>query len=102
MLAVNGERDHIHVFIGLNPAMAISDLVRDVKAGSSGFINEKRWVRGHFNWQEGCGAFSKCTFTDRYCCEIHPEPAGASQKEDVQGRYRPPPYGVVDLTGLRW
>jgi putative transposase len=58
MLAVNGERDHVHVFVGLNPAMAIADLVRDVKAGSSGFINEKKWVRGRFNWQEGYGAFS--------------------------------------------
>jgi putative transposase len=29
-----------------------------VKAGSSKFINEKRWVIGRFSWQEGFGAFS--------------------------------------------
>jgi REP element-mobilizing transposase RayT len=50
--------DHIHVFVGMTPTVALSDLVRDVKAGSSGFINEKKWIRGKFNWQEGFGAFS--------------------------------------------
>jgi hypothetical protein len=33
-------------------------LVRDIKANSSRFINEKRWVMGRFSWQEGFGAFS--------------------------------------------
>jgi putative transposase len=33
-------------------------LIRDVKANSSGFINDHRLVRGKFNWQEGFGAFS--------------------------------------------
>src|SRR5438477_6243861 len=50
--------DHTHVLIGLKPAMALSDLVGDIKAGSSGFINKKRWVAGRFSWQEGFGAFS--------------------------------------------
>ncbi len=31
---------------------------RAVKAGSSNFINGKRWVLGRFSWQEGFGAFS--------------------------------------------
>ncbi|MBV8416015.1 MAG: transposase, partial [Verrucomicrobia bacterium] len=38
--------------------VALSDLVRNVKAGSSGFINDRRWVAGRFSWQEGFGAFS--------------------------------------------
>jgi len=58
MIAVNCMPDHVHTFIGLTPTIALSDLVRDIKAGSSGFINEKKWVRGKFNWQEGFGAFS--------------------------------------------
>ena len=32
--------------------------MRDIKNSSSTFINEKKWVRGKFNWQEGFGAFS--------------------------------------------
>ena len=58
MIAVNCMPDHIHLFIGLTPIITISDLVRDIKAASSGFINEKRWIKGRFNWQEGYGAFS--------------------------------------------
>ena len=38
--------------------MALSDLVRDMKNNSSNFINDKRWVKGKFSWQEGYGAFS--------------------------------------------
>ncbi len=58
MLAIHCMPDHSHVFVGLHPTIAISDLVRDIKAASSGFINEKNWVKGKFNWQEGFGAFS--------------------------------------------
>ena len=50
--------DHVHAFIGLKPAMAISDLVRDVKNNSSNFINDRKLVKGKFSWQEGYGAFS--------------------------------------------
>jgi REP element-mobilizing transposase RayT len=58
MLAINSMPDHTHIFIGMKPNIALSDLVRDIKSNSSAFINEKKWVRGKFNWQEGFGAFS--------------------------------------------
>jgi hypothetical protein len=38
--------------------MAISDLVRDVKNSSTNFINDQKFVKGRFSWQEGFGAFS--------------------------------------------
>jgi putative transposase len=50
--------DHMHLLIGLRPDMSLSDLVRDIKANSSRFISEKRWVAGRFSWQQGFGAFS--------------------------------------------
>ena len=58
LIVINNMPDHLHMLIGLRPDAALSDLVRDVKAGSSKFINEKHWVRGRFSWQEGFGAFS--------------------------------------------
>ncbi len=58
MIAINGMEDHVHIFVGMKPDIALSDLVRDIKAGSSGFINDKGWIRGQFNWQKGFGAFS--------------------------------------------
>lgn len=57
-IIVNGPSDHVHLFIGLRPSMAISDLVRDIKNNSSKFINQMGIVRGRFEWQNGFGAFS--------------------------------------------
>jgi putative transposase len=57
-IIVNGMPDHIHAFIGLKPVMPISDLVRDIKNNSSNFVNDRRFVKGKFAWQEGYGVFS--------------------------------------------
>ncbi len=58
LLAVFAMPDHVHILVGMKPNISISDLVRDIKAGSSKFINESKWINGKFNWQEGFGAFS--------------------------------------------
>jgi len=57
-IIVNGMPDHIHAFVGLRPAMAISDLTRDMKNNSTNFINDHKFVNGKFAWQEGYGALS--------------------------------------------
>jgi len=57
-IIVNGMADHVHIFLGLNPKVAISDLVRDLKRSSSLWINEQKWFPGTFAWQDGYGAFS--------------------------------------------
>jgi REP element-mobilizing transposase RayT len=58
LIIVNGVANHVHLFIGFKPSMAISDLVRDVKNNSSNFINENGFVHGKFSWQAGFGSFS--------------------------------------------
>jgi REP element-mobilizing transposase RayT len=58
VIIINGMPDHIHILIGIKPDIALSDLIRDVKANASSFINEKRWIMGKFSWQEGFGGFS--------------------------------------------
>src|SRR6476620_3684475 len=57
-LAVNGMPDHVHVLVGLKPAMRISDLVRDIKNNSTNLINQKGILLQKFSWQNGYGAFS--------------------------------------------
>ncbi|MCG8389445.1 MAG: IS200/IS605 family transposase [Cytophagales bacterium] len=57
-IIINGVTDHVHLFIGMKPSMALADLMRDVKNNSTNFINENRWLPGKFRWQEGYGAFS--------------------------------------------
>ncbi|WP_026707903.1 IS200/IS605 family transposase [Flavobacterium frigidarium] len=58
LIAINGMPDHIHILVGSKANKALSDLVRDIKANSSRFINEKKWINGKFEWQTGFGAFS--------------------------------------------
>lgn len=75
--------DHLHVLIGLRPSMALTDLVREIKADSSNFINKNKWVRGKFSWQEGYGAFLLRTLAIGYDHEIYPKSREASSPEDV-------------------
>lgn len=58
MLAIFCMPDHSHILIGMKPSISISDLVRDIKAGSSKHINDNHLIKGRFNWQNGFGAFS--------------------------------------------
>ena len=58
VIQINSMPDHIHILVGITPNTTVSDLVRDIKANSSKFINQKRWVMGRFEWQVGFGAFS--------------------------------------------
>jgi putative transposase len=58
LLAINGMSDHIHILIGMRPTQSISDLLQDIKGSSSKWINEKKFLKVKFEWQEGYGAFS--------------------------------------------
>ena len=52
-LAVNGWKDHVHAFFGMEPSLSISDLVRDIKSGSSKWINDHGFTKRKFHWQDG-------------------------------------------------
>ena len=58
LLQIGGMPDHVHVLFGMRPTQSISDLMQNIKSGSSLWINKKQLVRGRFSWQEGYGAFS--------------------------------------------
>jgi putative transposase len=57
-LAVNGTQNHVHIFFELNPASSVSDVLEKVKASSSKWINNMRFVPGKFEWQRGYGGFT--------------------------------------------
>ncbi|GMQ31294.1 IS200/IS605 family transposase [Algoriphagus confluentis] len=58
VLAINGMPDHVHILIGMRPTQSLSELMQDVKGDSSKWINQKKFTKGKFSWQEGFGAFS--------------------------------------------
>ena len=57
-IIINGVSDHVHIFLGMNPSVSVSDTVWELKRSSSLFINSKNWLNNKFNWQEGYGTFS--------------------------------------------
>jgi REP element-mobilizing transposase RayT len=58
VLAINGMPDHVHILFGMRPIQSLSDLMQDVKGNSSKWINQNHFIKEHFSWQEGYGAFS--------------------------------------------
>ena len=57
-IIVNGVEDRIHCFLGLRPAVSVSELMKTVKAKSSKYINDDSLIQERFEWQEGYGVFS--------------------------------------------
>jgi len=58
LIAINCMPDHTHMLIGFKPDESLSDLIGRIKTGSTNHINEQRWLRCRFAWQEGFGAFT--------------------------------------------
>ena len=58
LLQIGGMPDHVHALISMNPKQSPSDLMFHIKRSSSLWINDNRFVKGKFSWQEGVGAFS--------------------------------------------
>ena len=57
-IIVNGVEDHKHCFLGLRPAVSVSELMKTIKAKSSKYINDQSLTENRFEWQEGYGVFS--------------------------------------------
>jgi REP element-mobilizing transposase RayT len=57
LLVAGGMADHVHLLAKLPPTIAVSDMLRLIKANSSKWANERNDVR-YFEWQLGYAAFS--------------------------------------------
>ncbi|MDX1477148.1 MAG: transposase [Saprospiraceae bacterium] len=58
LIAINGAADHLHLLFRTSPTKAIADLMRDVKALSSRYVNDNGLCSKPFYWERGYGAFS--------------------------------------------
>jgi len=57
-IIINGVSDHVHILLGLNPSVSVSDTVHDLKRSSTLFINTEKLCPGKFAWQDGYGGFT--------------------------------------------
>jgi REP element-mobilizing transposase RayT len=58
LIQVGGMPDHVHILARLSPLSAVADVIRDVKASSSKWLNEQSEMKSLFEWQKGYAAFS--------------------------------------------
>ena len=57
-LLMNSVADHIHVLFNLHKTKALSDVIMELKRGTSIWIKEQNSQYSDFYWQAGYGAFS--------------------------------------------
>jgi len=55
---IGGVEDHVHMLVSLPRTLAVSQLVEEIKKGSSKWIKTKEGQYKEFAWQGGYGAFS--------------------------------------------
>jgi putative transposase len=58
LILANGTTNHVHLLISLGKVISISELIGDIKRGSSSWIKKQDAKFNQFYWQEGYGAFS--------------------------------------------
>jgi REP element-mobilizing transposase RayT len=55
---VGGAEDHVHILCDLRPTVAVSEVMRQVKAISSGWMHREFAELAGVTWQRGYGAFT--------------------------------------------
>jgi REP element-mobilizing transposase RayT len=58
LIASGGVVDHVHLLVSLGREIAVADLVRELKAGSSRWVHDTFPGMKGFAWQAGFGVFS--------------------------------------------
>jgi REP element-mobilizing transposase RayT len=57
-LIINGPADHVHILASIVAKYSLSDLMRELKADSTGWVHKNFPAKKSFAWQTGYGAFS--------------------------------------------
>jgi putative transposase len=57
-LQIGGLEDHVHLLVSLRQEPAVKDVLRDLKAASSGWVHDTFPKAADFWWQGGYGAFT--------------------------------------------
>jgi putative transposase len=58
VIALNGTADHVHTLVRVPGKVSAAEFAKQVKGGSSNFVNDHLPDGSSFRWQEGYGCFS--------------------------------------------
>ena len=95
---INGISNHIHMLIELSPTIALSDLVRDIKQGSSKWAKQQVYFPQFSGWGKEYGAFS-CGQREKdaivkYIINQREHHKSKSFEDEYQG--------IIEAYGLEW
>lgn len=98
MFRINGIGNHIHILVGLSPTVALSELVRDVKQGSSKWAKQQDYFPKFKGWGKEYGAFS---------CSVRDKDAIISYINNQRIHHRQKSFdqeyqSMIELSGLEW
>lgn len=57
-LTVNGVDDHVHILLQMMPVQNLAQIMKSIRAESAGWINESRFMKGLFEWEDDFSALS--------------------------------------------
>ena len=96
LLAAGGTSNHIHLLISLYKNLGLSELVGDIKRGSSSWMKSAEFSHPKFGWQDGYGAYSvghtQLNAVSRYIATQKEHHSGVSFEDEF--RYFLNKYGV--------
>jgi len=55
---IGGVEDHVHILTSIHPTVALADLVKDIKTGTSKWIKTEGVFPDFTRWQDGYAAFT--------------------------------------------
>ena len=91
-LAINGVEDHVHLLAKLRPDKSLSDVLRDLKSNSTGWMHDIFPDASDFSWQRGYGAFtvsvSQVKPVQQYIAEQEKHHAAKSFEDEFTGLLR--------------
>jgi len=97
-LAINGTSDHVHLLVRLRQKSAVEDVLRELKASSSGWVHKSRADSADFGWQNGYGAFTvSASQVDRVRKYILGQ-EGHHRRRDFKAEF----VGLLDAHGVEY
>ncbi len=98
LLRINGIENHVHILLEISPTVTLSELVRDIKQGSSKWAKNSGKFPNFTGWGKEYGAFS---------CSIHDKDRIIryimKQREHHQSHTFDDEYRLmIEQAGLQW
>ena len=95
---INGIGNHVHMLIELAPTVTLSDLVRDIKQGSSKWAKQQVYFPQFSGWGKEYGAFS-CSSRDKDAIIKYI----MNQREHHKVKTFEDEYkGMIEMSGMEW